>query len=100
MVGWYTEDALRRAVAEYETRKAAALAERDAQLRAFHAEGWRPVDLQRVTGYSRETIRQALNAQARRAANVSRRKVPAAGGLPPATTCLTAIASRTSSPSR
>jgi len=85
MVGGYSEDALRKVVAEYETRKAAALAERDAELRAFHAEGWRPVDLQRVTGYSRETIRQALNEQARRAANVNRRKTPAAGsGRPPA----------------
>ena len=45
MVSRYTADALRKVVAEYETRKAAALAERDAQLRAFHADGWRPVDL-------------------------------------------------------
>ncbi len=79
----YTEDALRRVVAEYEARKAGALAERDAALRAFHGQGWRPVDLQRVTGYSRETIRQALNAAARRAANSSRRKVAAGGGRPP-----------------
>ena len=37
-----------------------------------------------MTGYSRETIRQALNAQARRSANNSRRKVSATGGRPPA----------------
>lgn len=79
----YTDDALRAVIAEYQARKDAALADRDAQLRAFHADGWRPVDLQRVTGYSRETIRQALHPQARRAANSSRRKVPAAGGLRP-----------------
>ena len=83
-MGGYSEDALRNVVAEYETRKAAALADRDAALRAFHADGWRPVDLQRVTGYSRETIRQALNEQARRAANQSRRKVSSAAGGPPA----------------
>jgi hypothetical protein len=48
--------------------------QRDEQLRAFHAAGWRPVDLQRVTGYSRETIRQALRPEVRQAANLSRRK--------------------------
>ena len=52
----FTEDALRDVIAEYETRKTAALDDRDAALRAFHADGWRPVDLQRVTGYSRETV--------------------------------------------
>ncbi|KIR66726.1 hypothetical protein [Micromonospora haikouensis] len=46
--------------------RAQALTERDEQLRAFHAAGWRPVDLQRVTGYSRETIRQALRPEVRR----------------------------------
>jgi hypothetical protein len=50
------------------------LIERDEQLRAFHAAGWRPVDLQRVTGYSRETIRQALRPEVRRATNLGRRK--------------------------
>src|SRR5262245_15427425 len=54
---------------------------RDAQLREFHAQGWRPVDLQRITGYSRETIRQALHPEAREAVNTSRRKaVPAPDG--------------------
>ncbi|MEV6927217.1 hypothetical protein AB0M46_22325 [Dactylosporangium sp. NPDC051485] len=46
---------MRAVVAEYEATKKAALAKRDAALRAFHAAGWRAVDLQRVTGYSRET---------------------------------------------
>src|SRR5262245_39028461 len=50
---------------------------RDAQLREFHARGWRPVDLQRVTGYSRETIRQALRPEVRTLANTNRRKVAA-----------------------
>lgn len=78
----HTEDELRGVVAEYEATKNAAIAKRDAQLRAFHAAGWRSVDLQRVTGYSRETIRQALRPEARLAANSSRRK--AMTGRPPA----------------
>ena len=57
-------------------------ARRDAQLREFHARGWRPVDLQRVTGYSRETIRQALHPEVRRAANTSRRKAASHRPLP------------------
>lgn len=78
----HTEDELRGVIAEYEATKTAAIAKRDAQLRAFHAAGWRSVDLQRVTGYSRETIRQALRPETRLAANSSRRKPSAA--RPPA----------------
>jgi hypothetical protein len=70
----FTEDALRDAVTRYDEAKRRLLAERDERLRAFHANGWRPVDLQRVTGYSRETIRHALHPDARQAANASRRK--------------------------
>jgi hypothetical protein len=73
-VGQFTDDELRDVVSGYEASKNAALLERDAQLREFHARGWRPVDLQRVTGYSRETIRQALHPAVREAANVGRRK--------------------------
>ena len=76
-VGKHTEDALRAAVAEYEATKKAALDERDQRLREFRDAGWRPVDLQRVTGYSRETIRQALRPEIRRATNSSRRKASA-----------------------
>jgi hypothetical protein len=84
-VGAFTEDQLRDVVGSYEATKDAALLRRDAQLREFHARGWRPVDLQRVTGYSRETIRQALRPEVRRVANTNRRKVavapaPPAGG--------------------
>jgi hypothetical protein len=84
-VGAFTEDELREVVSGYEATRSAALMRRDAQIREFHARGWRPVDLQRVTGYSRETIRQALHPEVRRATNTSRRKVttvparPAAG---------------------
>jgi hypothetical protein len=70
----FTEDGLREVVSSYQASKDEALRRRDAQLREFHARGWRPIDLQRVTGYSRETIRQALHPEVRRATNTSRRK--------------------------
>lgn len=81
----YREEQVRQVVAEYEATKRAALARRDAQLQEFHAAGWRPVELQRITGYSRETIRQALRPETRRAINDSRRKTtPVAANRPPA----------------
>jgi hypothetical protein len=81
----FTEEALRAAVIEYDDGKRLLLASRDARLREFHANGWRPVDLQRVTGYSRETIRHALHPEIRQAANASRRKAGRGGAaLPPA----------------
>jgi hypothetical protein len=83
-VSRHTDDELRALIAEYEATKKAALAKRDAMLRAFHAAGWRAVDLQRVTGYSRETIRQALHPEVRLAANTSRRKSAGAATRPPA----------------
>ena len=70
----FSDDGLRAVVAEYEDGKRQLLERRDGRLRAFHANGWRPVDLQRVTGYSRETIRHALHPQIRQAANAHRRK--------------------------
>ncbi|WBB98332.1 hypothetical protein O7543_12160 [Solwaraspora sp. WMMA2080] len=73
-MGQHSEDDLRAVIARYEATRSAALTSRDEQLRAFHAAGWRPVDLQRVTGYSRETIRQALRPEVRQASNRSRRK--------------------------
>ncbi|MEU7171956.1 MULTISPECIES: hypothetical protein [Micromonospora] len=73
-MGRFSEDELQAVVSRYEATRAAALTERDEQLRAFHAAGWRPVDLQRVAGYSRETIRQALRPEVRRATNLSRRR--------------------------
>jgi hypothetical protein len=85
-VSLFTDDELREVVSGYESSKRAALLERDAQLREFHARGWRPVDLQRVTGYSRETIRQALYPEVREAANSSRRKAAPAPSGPPAAT--------------
>jgi len=78
------EDDVRAVIAEYAATKRAAIAKRDAALRAFHAAGWRAVDLQRVTGYSRETIRQALHPAVRSATNTSRRKTSDVTVQPPA----------------
>ncbi|WP_018254408.1 hypothetical protein [Salinispora mooreana] len=75
-MGRFSEDELHTVVSRYEAMRARALTERDEQLRAFHAAGWRPVDLQRVTGYSRETIRQALRPEVRQATNLNRRRTP------------------------
>ena len=81
-MGQFTEEELHEVVSGYEASKNAALMRRDAQLREFHARGWRPVDLQRVTGYSRETVRQALHPEVRRATNTNRRKVASAPSRP------------------
>jgi hypothetical protein len=81
-MGQFTESALREVVGDYDAAKNAALTRRDNQLREFHARGWRPVDLQRVTGYSRETIRQALRPDVRRSTNVRRRKAAPAPSAP------------------
>jgi hypothetical protein len=70
----FSEDSLRSVLTEYEEAKRQLLTRRDEQLRTFHANGWRPVDLQRITGYSRETIRHALNPDVRVATNAGRRK--------------------------
>jgi hypothetical protein len=74
----FAENALRLVIATYEEAKEAALRERDASLRAFHAAGWRTTDLQRVTGYSRETIRLALDPRARASVNAVRREAVSA----------------------
>lgn len=70
----FSEDSIRSVLTEYEEAKRQLLARRDEQLRSFHANGWRPVDLQRITGYSRETIRHALNPDVRVATNAGRRR--------------------------
>lgn len=48
--------------------EAARLERRDEGLRQAYATGWRPVDIQKATGLSREAVRQALNPGAREAA--------------------------------
>src|SRR5690242_14305300 len=63
----YTEEALRSLVGDYDEGKRQLLDRRDQRIRDFHAAGWRPVDLHRLTGYSRGTIRHALQPDVRRA---------------------------------
>jgi len=59
---------IRDAVAEYDAAPARALARRDQLLREAAEEGGlRQIDIIKLTGYSRETVRQALNPQARAA---------------------------------
>src|SRR5258705_551786 len=79
----FTDESLQAVVTEYDDGKRQLLERRDAGLRAFHANGWRPVDLQRVTGYSRETIRHALHPEIRQAANAGRRKAARGGAARP-----------------
>lgn len=74
-----TEDELREIIAEFdragEQLKAAdeeRLRKRDEGLRKAKAEGWKQSELIRFTGYSRETMRQALDPDARQAARDKR----------------------------
>jgi hypothetical protein len=94
----FTDEALRAVIDGYEAEKTQALRRRDERLREFHEQGWRPVDIQRVTGYSRETIRQALHPDVRRATNNGRRKATAVPGVRRPGTDATRIA--TAPPSR
>jgi hypothetical protein len=50
---------------DYEEAAERLLEERDAKLRTAIDAGWKQADLVRITGYSRETIRQALNPEIR-----------------------------------
>lgn len=64
-----TEDEIRRIPSEYKQKLAAAqeeaLRERDAKLRRAAAAGWKQVEIIELTGYSRETVRQALSDEVR-----------------------------------
>lgn len=61
------EEELRAVVAEYEAALPRALEARDEGIRRIAAKGLRQVDIIRITGYSRETVRQALNPEIRAA---------------------------------
>lgn len=50
---------------DYEEGAERLLEERDAKLRRAIDDGWKQADLVRITGYSRETIRQALHPEIR-----------------------------------
>lgn len=62
-----TEDELKTAADEFRAAPARAIEKRDTALRQAAAEGWRQTDIIAATGFSRETVRQALNPQARAA---------------------------------
>jgi hypothetical protein len=75
---WHTEgvtdEELQAAVAEYNAACEQALDQRDAKFRRALAQGRSQAEIIRATGYSRETIRQALNPTIREALNARRRK--------------------------
>lgn len=75
-----TEDELRDLIAAYDAAgaqlaeaDAARLRVRDEGLRRARTEGMRQVDIIRITGYSKETVRKALNPEAREAVNDSKK---------------------------
>lgn len=62
------EEELRAVIAEYEAAIPRALEARDEGIRRVADEyGLRQVDIIRITGYSRETVRQALSPKIRSA---------------------------------
>lgn len=62
------EEELRAAIAEYEAALPRALEARDERIRRIAAEyDLKQVDIIRITGYSRETVRQALDPKVRAA---------------------------------
>jgi hypothetical protein len=64
---------------DYEDATERLLEERDAKLRQAIDDGWKQADLVRITGYSRETIRQALHPEIRaqlRARRAAKRPAP------------------------
>lgn len=76
------EDALLAVVAEYKAAPERALQARDEGIRQAAEAGLKQVDIVRITGYTRETVRQALNpeirAAVRKAAEERRAAVAAA----------------------
>lgn len=63
-----TDAELQRALDDYDRERAEALERRDAKLQHARDTGWRPSEIERFTGMSREAVRQALNPAAREAA--------------------------------
>lgn len=72
----HDENQLRQAVTDYQHDIDTAIQRRDTRIRA-HAGRLRQVDIIRITGYSRETVRQILmTAEQREALRARRRKTP------------------------
>lgn len=63
--GGVKESEIKAIATDYEEAAERLLEARDAKLRKAIDEGWKQADLVRITGYSRETIRQALNPEIR-----------------------------------
>ncbi|MER6492677.1 hypothetical protein [Streptomyces griseorubiginosus] len=73
------EAEIKAIASDYEDATERLLEERDAKLRQAVNDGWKQADLVRITGYSRETIRQALHPEIRAALRARRAaKRPAA----------------------
>src|SRR5690625_3927960 len=71
-----SEQEIREIITDYEDQSRRLIAERNARLRAAREAGWKPKDLMRLSGYSRETIRQALNPEICEQIKARRRKPP------------------------
>lgn len=67
-----TDDEIRAIVTDYNDDLERALQRRDERLRSALASGRRQADLVKLTEYSRETIRQALNPEIREAVRKAR----------------------------
>lgn len=62
-----TDEEIQAIEREYQDDLQRAADTRDAKIRRARAEGRKQVDIVKLTGYSRETIRQTLNPEARAA---------------------------------
>lgn len=63
--GEVKEAEIKAIATDYEEAAERLLEERDAKLRQALDAGWKQADIVRITGYSRETVRQALNPEIR-----------------------------------
>ncbi len=67
-----TDDEIRQIKTDYDAGTEALMQQRDERLRAAIASGRKQADLVRITGMSREAIRQALNPEIREAVRHAR----------------------------
>lgn len=81
-----TEDELRDLIAAYDAAGAQLQAAdnerlrvRDEGLRRAREEGMKQVEIAKITGYSKETVRKALNPEARDAVNAAKKARRGAG---------------------
>lgn len=67
-----TDDEIRQIITDYDQDVGAAMQKRDERLRTALASGRKQADLVRLTGMSREAMRQALNPEIREAVRQAR----------------------------